>query len=80
MKEFKEINFLPKPNIKPDSLSYVNEEYSPVQVYANLFEIKFKKELKIYKYPFEVKPEIGEGNNTMIEKLFKPSYGEIKSK
>ena len=80
MKDFKEINFLPKPIIRPDSLSYVNEEYSPVQVYANLFEIKFKKELKIYKYPFEVKPEIGEGNNTIIEKLFKPSYGEIKSK
>ena len=46
MENLKPINFLPNPHIKGKTLDYVK----PVGVYANLFEMKFTKETKMYQY------------------------------
>ena len=54
MQGIKPIDFLPKPQIDPKSLS----KFNSVSVYANLFEMKFTKEIKMYQYHFEVNPEI----------------------
>ena len=53
----KPINYLPNPKIKAKSL-----KYDEVGIYANLFEIKLTKDIKMYQYPFEVKPEIAKEN------------------
>ena len=69
------INFLTKPKIKTDKLSYV---LNTKKVYANLFEIKIKKELKLYQYPFTVTPQIDSGDIRMREKLFKACNKKLK--
>ena len=75
MESIKPINFLQNPHIDGKSLDYVK----PVNIYANLFRIKLSKELKIYQYPFEVKPEIGSG--ALIRRnLFRKPYRELKAK
>ena len=40
MELYKDINFLSKPNINPNNLKYI---INSKNVYANLFEIKMKK-------------------------------------
>jgi len=62
------IQYLTKPNIKGDSLSY-KQKIS--DIYVNLFEFKMTKSIKLYQYPFTVKPEIGEGDYKIRNKLFK---------
>ena len=62
------IQYLTKPNIKGDSLPY-KQKIS--DIYVNLFEFKMSKAIKIYQYPFTVKPEIGEGDYKIRNKLFK---------
>ena len=60
------IQYLPKPNIKKDSLPK-----KTCQIYTNLFKFKLTKSITLYQYPFTVKPEIGEGDYTIRNKLFK---------
>ena len=76
METKKEIDFLTNPHINGKKLNYVE----PVNIYANLFEIKLTKELQLYQYPYEVKPKIEEGNIYIRQKLFKNRYKEIKEK
>ena len=76
MEELKyHINFLTKPQINAQNLSYV---LNTKQVYANLFEINVKKELKLYQYPFTVIPQIDAGDIRMREKLFKACNKKLK--
>ena len=70
------INFLTKPKINTDKLSYV---LNTKKVYANLFEIIIKKELKLYQYPFTVTPQIDAGDIRMREKLFKACNKKLKA-
>ena len=75
MEALKTIDFLPKPKINADNLKYV---LNSKQVYANLFEIIVKKELRLYQYPFEVSPPIDAGDIRMREKLFKATNKHLK--
>ena len=71
-----QINFLENPKIKASSLDYVE----PVKVYANLFEIKLTKQLVLYQYPYEVTPQISEGNVSIRKKIFKMPHKQLKEK
>ena len=68
MESTSSIQYLTKPNIKGDSLSY-KQKIS--DIYVNLFEFKMTKSIKLYQYPFTVKPEIGEEDYKIRNKLFK---------
>ena len=46
-----------KTHINAKSLDYIEQQ---VGIYANLFEIKLTKPLKIYEYAYEVNPEIAD--------------------
>ena len=50
-----DLEFLPNPKLKGDKLSYVT---SSKEIYVNLFEIKLEKQLVLYQYPYEIKPDI----------------------
>ena len=76
MDQNKIINFLEKPKIKAKDLEYVLE---PKKVYVNLFEIKMKKALTLYQYPYIVKPPIGSTDTLIREKLFKYSSRHLKN-
>ena len=76
METEKIINFLQKPNINYDKASIWNNKK---KVYANLFEIKLTKEIKLYQYPYKVTPEIEDGDTRIREKLFKTMFRKIKA-
>ena len=76
METEKIINFLPKPNINYDKASIWNNKK---KVYANLFEIKLTKEIKLYQYPYKVTPEIEDGDTRIREKLFKTMFRKIRA-
>ena len=76
MEDLKPINFLPNPHIKGKTLDYVK----PVGVYANLFEMKFTKEIKMYQYPYEVIPEISKDNMKIRKELFIEPQRQLKAK
>ena len=75
MESEKTIEFLPKPKIKADKLKYV---LNSKKVYANLYQIKIKKQLKLYQYPYKVTPTLTEGDIRIREKLFKVSNRKLK--
>ena len=77
------IQYLKKPHIKGDSLSYLRKKDKSKDIYVNLFQINIKKPLKLYQYPFSTVPEIGPGDykirNKILRKgykMFKKEYGE----
>ena len=70
------VEFLKKPKINVDELKYI---MNSKDVYANLYEIEIKKELKLYQYPFTVSPPIGDSDIRIREKLSKAAYRELKS-
>ena len=76
METEKVINFLPKPEINYEKSSIWNNKK---KVYANLFEIKLTKEIKLYQYPYKVKPDIEDGDMRIREKLFKTMYRKIRA-
>ena len=71
-----EINFLPKPQIEPKKLKYINNSK---KVYANLYEIFLTKTLKLYQYPYKVIPEIVAGDTNIRKNLYKSSYKDLKA-
>ena len=74
--ESKSINFLPKQEINAQNLNYI---MNTKDVYANLYEIKIKKELKLYQYPYKVSPPIGDTDIRIKEKLFKIANRKLKN-
>ena len=68
MEDIKVINFLPKPNIDYEKSKIWNNKK---KVYANLFEIILKKDIKLFQYPYKVTPEIEDGDIRIREKLFR---------
>ena len=75
MKSSQEISFLTKPKINAKELEYV---LNSKKVYANLFEIKLKKTLTLYQYPYTVNPPIGAADTLIREKLFKHSSRQLR--
>ena len=76
METFKQINFLQKPNIDYQKSTIWNNKK---KVYANLYEIKLTKEIKLFQYPYKVIPEIEDGDIRIREKLFKILFRKIKA-
>ena len=70
-----EISFLGNPKLDLANLPYIENKK---KVYANLYEIKIKKELKFCQYPYSVTPEIEAGDFRIRNKLFKACYKELK--
>ena len=75
MEDIKVINFLPKPNIDYEKSKIWNNKK---KVYANLFEIILKKNIKLFQYPYKVTPEIEDGDIRIREKLFRILYKRIR--
>jgi len=75
MEANKVINFLTKPKINPKELKYV---LNSKQVYANLFEIKLKKKLILFQYPYTVNPPIGSTDTVIRDKLFRISSKHLR--
>ena len=75
MKSIEEIDFLTKPTIDPEKLSYV---LNSKKVYVNLFEIKMNKKLTLFKYPYTVSPSIGAADTIIRDKLFKCSSKKLR--
>ena len=73
------INYQTKPTFAKDKLPYLKPEEK--EIYVNLFKIKIKKPLKLYQYPFAVKPEIDDADYKIRNKLFKyAGIGEKKDR
>ena len=70
------INMLAQPNINVDNLDYIEDSYD---IYVNLFEIKLKKDIIIYQYPFTLIPEVEPGDISTIKKVFNSCLRELKS-
>ena len=75
MELYKDISFLPRPIINPNDLEYI---ISSKKVYVNLFEIRMKKKLTIFQYPYTVSPPIGPEDLLIRNKLFKYSNKKFK--
>ena len=76
MESIPQIDFLMKPKIKAQNLKYV---MNSKDVYANLYEIIIKKELKLYQYHYIVSPYIEEADIRIRDKLFKASNKKLKA-
>ena len=70
------INFIQKPKINADKLKYI---LNSKDVYANLYEIKIKKELNLFQNPFVVTPQIEAGDIRIRDKLFKTLSRKLKA-
>ena len=76
MKLCNEITMLPKPNINAKDLNYI---LNSKEVYVNLFEIKMKKQLTLYQYPYTVNPLIGSSDMLIINKYLSDPIDNIKN-
>ena len=70
------INMITKPNMDVENLDYIEDSYD---IYVNLFEIKLKKDIIIYQYPFTLVPEVEPGDISTIKKIFNSCLRELKS-
>ena len=71
-----ELSMVPKPNLNPDNLPYLNGKSS--DIYVNLFKINLKKNLDIFQYPYVIDPELDNTNMEIRDKLFKIAAKKIK--
>ena len=68
------ISFLPKPDIDFSKLNYIEDRKD---LYVNLFELKIKKDLNLYKYPFSIEPEIDSTMNRLKLNILNKSHSGI---
>ena len=71
------INFLTKPKINKDKFKTITNP-KDVNIFANLFEINIKKELKLCQYPYTVTPEIEKTDMEIRRKLFRSCRREVR--
>ena len=71
----KTITYLTKPNIDYSKLSYITDLK---EIYVNLFEFNIKKDLKLYKYPFSITPEIDISMTKMKQNILNKCIINIK--
>ena len=69
------ITFLSKPEIDYGKLSFITEIKD---IYVNLFEFYIKKDLKLYKYPFYITPEIDTSMTKMKQNIINKCLLNIK--
>ena len=68
--------FLKKPCIKGNNLNYI---MSQKKVYVNLFEIKLRKEINLFQYPFTVSTPIESGDIRIRNRLFKSCFKKLNT-
>ena len=71
------LQLLPKPDIKYDDLKYI---VGKKEIYVNIFEFSTIKDLKLYKYPFQINPPVEQNAYKLIQTIFKVRYKDIFSK
>ena len=71
------LQLLPKPDIKYDNLKYFVDKK---EIYVNIFEFSTIKDLKLYKYPFQINPPVEQDAYKLIQTIFKVRYKDIFSK
>ena len=71
------LQLLPKPDIKYDNLKYI---VGKKEIYVNIFEFSTIKDLKLYKYPFQINPPVEQNAYKLIQTIFKVRYKDIFSK
>ena len=71
------LQLLPKPDIKNDNLKYFVDKK---EIYVNIFEFSTIKDLKLYKYPFQINPPVEQNAYKLIQTIFKVRYKDIFSK
>ncbi len=71
-----DFQFLPKPSIKAQSLTYVKSTKS---IYANLFKVHFDANMIVYQYPISFDPEISKENPRMKRALFKHIEPKVRA-
>jgi len=49
------MDFLPDPKLNGNELPYINKKETK-DIYVNLFQIKIKKEIKLYQHPYKTEP------------------------
>ena len=64
-----EIKYQTKPVLNPSKLSYLKAEEK--EIYVNLFQINIKKPLKLFQYPYEIKPEIDAADLVIRSRIFR---------
>ena len=68
MEDSLNIKFLGKPNIKYENLSYIVEKK---EIYVNIFEFNTARDIKIFKYPFTITPEIDKNASKLLQLIFR---------
>ena len=58
------LQLLPKPDIKYDNLKYIVDKK---EIYVNIFEFSTIKDLKLYKYPFQINPPVEQNAYKLIQ-------------
>lgn len=71
------LQLLSKPDIKYDKLKYIVDKK---EIYVNIFEFSTIKDLKLYKYPFQINPPVEQDAYKLIQTIFKVRYKDIFSK
>ena len=71
------LQLLSKPDIKYDNLKYI---VGKKEIYVNIFEFSTIKDLKLYKYPFQINPPVEQNAYKLIQTIFKVRYKDIFSK
>ena len=69
------LSYLSKPKIETEKLPYVSNSK---EVYVNLFKINITKEIKLYQYPYSVKPNIEAGDLVIRNKIFRKANRQLK--
>ena len=70
-----EFHFLEKPNINIEKLPYIVEKK---EIYVNLFEFNIVKELKLFKYPLIIKPEIESDAYKLLQTIIRKIKYEME--
>ena len=70
------LNFLPKPKLNYETINYIKEKK---EIYTNLFQFGTKKDLKLYKYPFLITPEVGKNAYKLMQSIIRYINKELRS-
>ena len=71
------IVFLEKPEINLGKMNYILDKK---ELYVNLFEFNLTKELKLYKYPIIIRPEIDPNATRLMQTVLNRVYPNIREK
>ena len=79
MEDFSPSNiiFLSKPELDLQKMNYLTEKK---ELYVNLFEFRTTKEIKLYKYPIIIRPEIDVNASKLMQTVLKAISKDVYDK